>query len=224
MKTKYLKVWVLMVCVLLVAVSCSTVNPYTQDKQASKAAIGAGIGAAGGAIVGLMTADSKDRQKNALIGAGMGALTGGGIGYYMDVQEAKLRQRLSNSGVGVTRIGDQIQLNMPGNITFASGSPDINAGFFEVLNSVAIVLKEYDKTTVDVIGHTDSVGGEDYNQRLSESRARSVAEYLAGQGTLPARLLIAGMGESQPIASNETFEGRSRNRRVNLQIVPFTAQ
>ena len=114
-------------------------------------------------------------------------IAGGGVGYYMDVQEAKLRQRLRNSGVSVTRIGDQIQLIMPGNVTFATGSPDINAGFYEVLNSVAIVLKEYEKTTVDVIGHTDSVGAEEYNQRLSEARARSVADYLSSQGTLPAR-------------------------------------
>jgi outer membrane protein OmpA-like peptidoglycan-associated protein len=222
-KSKYIKRCFAVVCGFFIATSCSTVNPYTQEKQTSKAAIGAGIGAAGGAIIGLITADSKDRQKNALIGAGLGALAGGSIGYYMDVQEAKLRQRLENSGVGVTRIGDQIQLNMPGNITFASGSPDINAGFYGVLNSVAVVLKEYDKTTVDVIGHTDSVGGEAYNQRLSEARARSVAEYLASQGTLPARLLIAGMGESQPVSSNATADGRARNRRVNLQIVPITA-
>jgi outer membrane protein OmpA-like peptidoglycan-associated protein len=187
-------------------------------------AIGAGIGAASGALIGLITADSKDRQKNALIGAGLGALAGGGIGYYMDVQEAKLRQRLRGSGVSVTRVGNQIELNMPGNITFKTGSPDINAGFYDVLNSVAVVLKEYKKTTVDVIGHTDSVGSASYNQRLSENRARSVAEYLSGQGILPARLLIAGMGESQPIASNSTPEGRAQNRRVTIQISPLTAQ
>ncbi len=224
MKSKYLKFCVVVICSIFAAISCSTVNPYTGEKQTSKAAIGAGIGAASGAVIGLITADSKDRQKNALIGAGLGALAGGSIGYYMDVQEAKLRQRLSNSGVSVTRIGDQIQLNMPGNVTFATGSPDINAGFYDVLNSVAIVLKEYEKTTVDVIGHTDSVGSEDYNQRLSEARARSVAEYLSSQGTMPARLLIAGMGEAQPIASNATPEGRAQNRRVNLQISPLTVQ
>jgi outer membrane protein OmpA-like peptidoglycan-associated protein len=205
-------------------VACTTVNPYTEEKQTSKVAIGAGIGAASGALIGLITADSKDRQKNALIGAGLGALAGGGIGYYMDVQEAKLRQRLRGSGVSVTRVGNQIQLNMPGNITFKTGSPNINAGFYDVLNSVAIVLKEYKKTTVDVIGHTDSVGSASYNQRLSENRARSVAEYLSGQGILPARLLIAGMGESQPIASNSTPEGRAQNRRVTIQISPLTAQ
>jgi len=115
-------------------------------------------------------------------------------------------------------------LNMPGNVTFATGSPNINAGFYDVLNSVAIVLKEYEKTTVDVIGHTDSVGGEQFNQTLSENRARSVAEYLSSQGILPARLLIAGMGETQPIADNDTPEGRTQNRRVNIQISPVAAQ
>jgi outer membrane protein OmpA-like peptidoglycan-associated protein len=224
MNTQFFKFTVFVSCLIFLAISCSTVNPYTGEKQASKVAIGAGIGAAGGAVIGLITADSKDRQKNALIGAGLGALAGGGIGYYMDVQEAKLRQRLRNSGVSVTRIGDQIQLIMPGNVTFATGSADINAGFYDVLNSVAIVLKEYEKTTVDVIGHTDSVGAESYNQQLSERRARSVAEYLSSQGTISARLLIAGMGEAQPIASNSTPEGRSQNRRVNIQISPLTAQ
>ena len=140
----------------------------------------------------------------------------------MDVQEAKLRQRLQNSGVSVTRAGNQIVLNMPGNITFKTNSENINASFYEVLNSVAIVLNEYSKTTIDVIGHTDSVGAESYNQELSERRARSVAEYLAGQNVLTTRLLIEGRGETQPIASNSTPEGRASNRRVTIQINPLT--
>jgi outer membrane protein OmpA-like peptidoglycan-associated protein len=224
MNSKLVKIWVLVVCVIFSVTACTTVNPYTEEKQTSKLAIGAGIGAASGAVIGLITADSKDRQRNALIGAGVGAMAGGGIGYYMDVQEAKLRQRLRNSGVSVTRVGNQIMLNMPGNITFDTDRAEINAGFYDALNSVAVVLNEYEKTTVDVIGHTDSVGAEAYNQRLSENRARSVAEYLSGQGVLPVRLLIAGMGEAQPIASNSTPEGRSQNRRVNIQIAPLTAQ
>ncbi len=224
MKSRKIK-WLSLSLGLLFALSaCTTVNPYTEEKQTSKLAIGAGIGAASGAVIGLLTADSKNRQRNALIGAGLGAIAGGSVGYYMDVQEAKLRQRLRNSGVSVTRAGDRIELNMPGNVTFATGSPNINAGFYDVLNSVAIVLKEYEKTTVDVIGHTDSVGSEPYNQTLSENRARSVAEYLSSQGILPARLLLAGRGETQPIASNETNEGRAQNRRVNIQISPLTMQ
>jgi outer membrane protein OmpA-like peptidoglycan-associated protein len=224
MKTRAAKLMSLLICLLLSVSACSTVNPYTEEKQTSKLAVGAGIGAASGAVIGLLTADSKNRQRNVLIGAGLGAIAGGGVGYYMDVQEAKLRQRLRNSGVSVTRVGNQIQLNMPGNVTFATGSPSINANFYDVLNAVALVLKEYEKTTVDVIGHTDSVGAEQYNRTLSENRARSVAEYLSGQGILPARLLLAGMGESQPIASNDTPEGRAQNRRVTLQIAPIAAQ
>lgn len=223
MKSNSMKFAALSICVIFVFSACSTINPYTGEKQASKAAIGAGIGAASGAVIGLVTSDSKNRQRNVLIGAGVGALAGGSIGYYMDVQEAKLRQRLSNSGVSVTRAGNQIILNMPGNVTFNTGSADINAGFYEILNSVSLVLKEYEKTTVDVIGHTDSVGSETFNQQLSEKRARSVAEYLSGQGVLAARLLIAGMGEAQPIASNSTPDGRSQNRRVEIQITPLTA-
>lgn len=215
--------WIsLLMSLLFFSSACSTVNPYTQEKQVSKAAYGTGIGAAGGALIGLLTADSKHRQRNALIGAGVGAVAGGGIGYYMDVQEVKLRQRLQNSGVSVTRSGDQITLNMPGNVTFQTNSADINSGFYDVLNSVAIVLNEYGKTTVDVVGHTDNVGSDAHNQQLSEARARSVAEYLASQKVLPARLLIAGRGESQPIASNDTPEGRAQNRRVTLQLMPIT--
>jgi len=211
----------LLMSIVFVLTACA-INPYTDDRQASKLAIGAGVGAAGGAVIGLLTADSKNRQRNALIGAGIGAVAGGGVGYYMDVQEAKLRQRLRESGVSVTRAGDQILLNMPGNITFATNSADISADFYEVLNSVSLVLNEYKNTTIDVIGHTDNVGSDAINQPLSERRALSVANYLAGQQVLPARLLVAGRGKYEPIASNNTPEGRAQNRRVTLQITPIT--
>lgn len=221
MHMKRIQYAALLVALLFAFSACSTVNPYTEEKQVSKLAIGAGVGAVSGAAIGLLTSSSKHRQRNALIGAGVGALAGGSIGYYMDVQEAKLRQRLRNSGVSVTRVGNQIVLNMPGNITFETASADVNSGFYDALNSVALVLKEYEKTTVDVIGHTDSVGSNQYNQTLSENRARSVAEYLAGQGILAQRLLIAGRGETEPISSNSTPEGRAHNRRVEIRIAPI---
>lgn len=224
MNTMKIRFTTFVVASLFAMTACTTVNPYTEEKQASKLAIGAGIGAASGAVIGLLTSNSKDRRRNVLLGAGVGALAGGSVGYYMDVQEAKLRQRLRGSGVSVTRSGNQIILNMPGNVTFASGSPNINSGFYDVLNSVTLVLNEYEKTSVDVIGHTDSVGSATYNQQLSERRARSVAEYLSGQGIMPARLLMAGKGEAQPIASNSTPGGRSKNRRVNIQINPIVQQ
>jgi len=216
------KRFALLMAALFAVSACTTVNPYSEEKQVSKVAIGTGIGAASGAVIGMITTNHKHRQRNALIGAGIGALAGGSVGYYMDVQEAKLRERLRNSGVSVTRSGNQIVLNMPGNITFRTDSADISDSFYEVLNSVVLVLNEYQKTSIDVVGHTDNVGADNYNQQLSERRARSVAEYMAGQGVLPARLLIAGRGENQPIASNDNPEGRAQNRRVTLQIIPLT--
>lgn len=199
---------------------CTTVNPYTRESQTSSAAKGAGIGAAAGAVVGLLT--KGDKLQNALIGAGVGALAGGGVGYYMDVQEAKLRQKLEGTGVSVTRIGDNITLNMPSSITFATNSADLNGQFYNALGGVAMVLKEYNKTVIEVAGHTDSTGSDQYNQQLSERRAQSVANYLIGQGITQQRLLTVGAGESRPVASNDTEAGRAQNRRVEMTIVPIT--
>jgi outer membrane protein OmpA-like peptidoglycan-associated protein len=206
---------------LLVAVmGCTTVNPYTREQQTSKVSKGAGIGAAAGAVVGLLT--KGDKLQNALIGAGVGALAGGGAGYYMDVQEAKLRQRLEGTGVSVTRSGDNITLNLPSSITFASNSADLNAQFFNALEGVTLVLKEYEKTVVEVAGHTDSTGSDQLNQSLSERRAQAVANYLATHGVKSQRLITIGAGETHPVASNDTEQGKSANRRVELTIVPIT--
>lgn len=199
---------------------CTTVNPYTRESQTSSAAKGAGIGAAAGAVVGLLT--KGDKLQNAPIGAGVGALAGGGVGYYMDVQEAKLRQKLEGTGVSVTRIGDNITLNMPSSITFATNSADLNGQFYNALGGVAMVLKEYNKTVIEVAGHTDSTGSDQYNQQLSERRAASVANYLVGQGITQQRLMTVGAGESRPVASNDTEAGRAQNRRVEMTIVPIT--
>ena len=143
------------------------------------------IGAAAGAAVGLITGDSSmERKKRALVGAGLGALAGAGVGTYMDRQEAKLRAELERTGVSVTRIGDNITLNMPGNITFATNSADLNANFFDVLNSVSMVVNEFDQTVIEVAGHTDSTGADAYNQQLSERRASAVAAYLGTRSVL----------------------------------------
>jgi outer membrane protein OmpA-like peptidoglycan-associated protein len=221
MVNRFLKVAVVAAALIAVA-ACETVNPYTRETQTSKAAKGAGIGAAAGAVVGLLT--KGDKLQNALIGAGVGALAGGGVGYYMDVQEAKLRQRLEGTGVSVTRMGDNITLNMPSNITFALNSSDLNAQFFNALDGVSMVLKEYDKTVVEVAGHTDSSGSDQYNQSLSERRAQAVAGYLSSHGVKTQRLITIGAGEGHPVASNDTEQGRSANRRVELTIVPVTKQ
>jgi outer membrane protein OmpA-like peptidoglycan-associated protein len=207
----------------LIMLSGCTTNPYTGERQASKAAIGAGIGAAAGAAVGALSGGhSKERRKKALIGAGVGALAGGGVGYYMDVQEAKLREQLRGTGVGVTRVGDEIILNMPGNVTFATNSADVKSNFYGVLNSVSLVLKEYEKTVIEVAGHTDNRGSETYNQSLSVRRAASVGQYLSTQGIEHLRLITVGYGESHPIADNDTSAGREQNRRVELTLAPIT--
>jgi outer membrane protein OmpA-like peptidoglycan-associated protein len=158
-----------------------------------------------------------------LIGAGVGALAGGAIGAYQDRQEAALRAELEGTGVSVTRIGDNITLNMPGNVTFATDSSDLSPAFFDVLNSVGKVLDEFEQTVVEVAGHTDSTGSDAYNQSLSERRAASVATYLGGRGVMPERLITVGMGESRPVADNGTAAGRQANRRVEITMVPITA-
>lgn len=212
------------IALLVVTTACTTLDPYTRDEKTSHATKGAAIGAAAGVAIGLISgSNSSERRKRALILGGAGALTGGGVGYYMDQQELKLRQQLEGSGVSVNRMGDNITLNMPGNITFAVDSADISADFYAVLDSVALVLKEYHKTLVEVAGHTDSTGTEQHNQQLSERRADSVAAYLVSRKVTAERLMVLGAGETYPIASNETAAGRQLNRRVEITIVPLTA-
>jgi len=210
---------------LVVAVSaCTTLDPYTREEKTAKAQRQAVIGAAAGAVAGLITGDSSmERKKRALVGAGLGALAGAGVGNYMDRQEAKLRAELEKTGVSVTRIGNNITLNMPGNITFATNSADLNAGFFQVLNSVALVVNEFNQTVIEVAGHTDNTGGDQYNQQLSERRAGAVAAYLGTRSVRSDRIITVGMGETRPVATNDTEPGRQLNRRVELTLVPLTA-
>ena len=203
---------------------CETLDPYTREEKTSQATKGALIGAGIGAVVGLISGDDAvERRQRALIGAGVGALAGGAVGAYQDRQEAALRAELEGTGVSVTRIGDNITLNMPGNITFATNSADLSPAFFDVLNSVGKVLNEFNKTVVEVAGHTDSTGSDAYNQGLSERRAASVANYLRGRGIMADRMITVGMGESRPIADNSTEVGRQANRRVEITMVPLTA-
>ena len=205
--------------VLLLGLGACTTNPYTGEEETSKAGWGAGIGAVTGGLIGAIAGDNRE---SILLGMGIGALAGGGVGYYMDKQEDKLRAQLQSTGVSVTRNGDNIILNMPGNVTFATNSSNISADFYRVLDSVALVVKEFEKTYVDVFGYTDSTGAAAYNQTLSDARASSVASYLMSQKVIPQRVVTRGMGESQPIATNDTPEGRSQNRRVEIILVPIT--
>jgi outer membrane protein OmpA-like peptidoglycan-associated protein len=198
--------------------ACST-NPYTGEEEVSNTGKGAGIGAAGGAIAGAIISGSR---RSTLLGLGIGALVGAGIGLYMDREEDKIRAKLKGTGVSVTRVGHQVILNMPGNVTFATSSANISSGFYPVLDSVALVINEYKKTYVDIIGYTDSTGPLDFNQRLSLQRAESVARYLESQKVLPERILTEGRGPANPVASNATPEGRARNRRVEITLTPLT--
>ena len=195
------------------AVSGCTTNPYTGEREAGKSGIGAGIGSLVGAGVGALSSSKKDRGKGALIGAAAGAALGGGVGYYMDVQEAKLRDKMKGTGVSVTRSGDNIILNMPNNVTFDSSSATLKPAGANTLTGVAMVLKEYNKT--------DSTGSQDLNMRLSQQRADSVASSLIAQGVEANRIRTSGMGPANPIASNSTAEGKAQNRRVEITLSPI---
>lgn len=202
--------------------ACSTINPYTGEKQTSNATKGSAIGGVAGAILGAAAASKHDRAKGAMLGAGIGAIAGGGAGYYMDVQEAKLRQKLEGTGVQVRRDGNDIRLIMPGDVTFETNSADLDARFYSVLDSVAVVLKEYKSTLVTVAGYTDSTGPATFNEKLSEKRASTVALYLNSRGVVKERLAAVGHGETGPIAENRTQDGRARNRRVEIALDPIT--
>jgi outer membrane protein OmpA-like peptidoglycan-associated protein len=203
----------------LTATACTT-DPFTGEQKVSNTVTGAGLGALAGAGLGLLA--GGDDRRNALIGAGIGALAGGAIGATMDRSEAELRAQLEGTGVSVTRVGDRIVLNMPSDITFNTDQDQVKSQFYPVLNSVAVVLKKYRQTIVDVYGHTDSVGDDSYNFQLSQRRALSVATYLNAQGVDAQRFAVTGFGESQPIAGNDTEQGRAANRRVEIQLVPLT--
>ncbi|QSX34096.1 OmpA family protein [Shewanella avicenniae] len=207
--------------VTALAAGCTTVNPYTKEEQTAKASTGAIIGAVAGAVVGVATSSKHDRGKGALIGAASGAAVGGGIGYYMDVQEAKLRQQLDATGVSVTRTGDTIVLNMPNELTFGVDSSTLSERAQSVLDGVVLVVNEYSKTQLNVIGHTDSSGSDSYNLRLSQVRASTVGSYLITKGVAGQRVVTQGAGESQPIASNDTAQGRAQNRRVEIILTPL---
>ena len=202
--------------------ACATLEQTASSPDYQKTRTGAGIGAAAGAVIGLLT--RGDKFQNALIGAAIGGVAGGAIGNYQDRQAAKLRADTAGTGVQVVQQGNNITLAMPGNITFATNSADLNASFYPVLDKVSSTLVQYDQTMVEVAGHTDSTGGAAYNQALSERRAQSVAAYLTSRGVRGARLIVGGAGESHPIASNDTPVGRQQTRRVELTIVPVEKQ
>ncbi|MFZ5757877.1 MAG: OmpA family protein [Pseudomonadota bacterium] len=208
----------------LLLTGCMTYDPYTGEQKVSNttkgAAIGAGI-AAIGAYIDNRDVDRRARTERILKSAGVGAIAGGAVGNYMDRQEAKLRHQLEGSGVRVVREGDNITLVMPGNITFDTGRVDIKPNFTNVLDSVALVVNEFNQTILEVAGHTDNVGTDSSNLTLSEGRANSVANYLRGKNVKAERLTTIGYGETRPAASNDTDAGREQNRRVELTLLPL---
>ena len=197
---------------------CMPVQQAATSPDYQKTRTGAGIGAGVGAVVGLLT--RGDKFQNALIGAALGGVAGGAIGNYQDRQAAQLLEKMAGTGVDVVQKDNNITLNMPGSITFATNSADLNANFYAVLDRVSGTLTQYDQTMIEVAGHTDSTGSAQYNQALSERRAHSVAAYLVSRGVNVKRLMVVGDGENDPVASNDTPEGRQANRRVELTIVP----
>lgn len=202
----------LLCCTLLTA--CAD-NAYTGESQVAKTAWGTGIGTLAGAGIGALAGG----KKGALIGAGAGAVVGAGTGAYMDIQAKRLRQELLSTGVQVQEIDGRILLIMPGNITFGTNQATIEPGFEPVLNSIAKVIKEYDKTLVQIVGYTDSTGSAATNNALSLRRANAVSTYLRIQGVDGNRLVVDGLGSQNPIASNSTAAGREQNRRVEITLI-----
>lgn len=177
--------------------------------------------AAGPVAVGLLTGE-ETRFGAAMIGASSNALGGGAVGYYMDRQQAKLEAQLRGTAVRLVRKGDNLTLDMPGAVSFATDSAELQSPVQPVLDQVAATLVEYGKTVIEVAGHTDSAGSEAHNQQLSERRANSVAAYLAAHGVAQSRIVTIGAGKAYPVATNDTEAGRAANRRVEITIVPVT--
>jgi outer membrane protein OmpA-like peptidoglycan-associated protein len=197
-------------------------NPETGNRTISKAAIGGVLGAGGGYLLGDLIGGRNSRTTE-IVGAGIGAVAGAGVGYYMDQQEKKLRERTAGTGIDVERQGDQLVLNMPGDVTFDYNSALVKAQFRGALDNVSSTLAEYPSTYIDVYGHTDSTGSDSYNQGLSERRASSVADYLAGRGIQRQRMATRGFGETQLKCTPETSEADFQcNRRVEIRISPVT--
>ncbi len=194
--------------------ACAT-DPYTGESKVSKTAWGTGIGTAAGAGIGALIGG----KKGALIGAGIGAASGAGVGGYMDLQARRLREELVGTGVQVQKNGDQVRLIMPSNITFDTDSAVFKPVFNKILDSVAKVINEFDKTNVQIVGYTDNTGTVAYNNKLSLQRAQAVANYLRLRNVSTARMIVNGMGPNNPIASNATTAGREQNRRVEITLI-----
>ena len=205
------------------ALGACVTDPNTGQSTISRAGGGAAAGAGAGALLGALLGGRNNRAE-VLIGTGIGAIAGGAIGGYMDKQERELRARTANTGIEVEREGNEINLKLPSGISFDFNSAAVKPEFRPALDQVAQTLASYQSTFVDISGHTDAIGSDAVNQRLSEQRARAVADYLGYQGVNAARVATRGFGKTYPIASNDTDQGRAENRRVEIKLSPVTQQ
>ena len=206
----------------LLSVSACVTDPNTGEKKVSRTA----MGGVGGALLGGLLGGVIGGKTGRIVGAGIGGVAGGVVGYKMDQQIKELKEQTAGSGVDVTETdgGKAILVNLPDGVTFDVGSSTLKPQFRTTLTQVATSIQQYPNSLIDVYGHTDSTGSDAFNQTLSESRARTVAGYLVSQGVGAARVRSQGFGETMPVASNDTADGRARNRRVEIKIVPVTQE
>ncbi len=206
----------------LVTVTACVTDPNTGEKKVSRTAMGAGGGALAGLLLGGLIGGGTGR----IIGAGIGGVAGGAVGYQMDKQIKELKESTAGSGVDITETdnGQAILVNLPDGVTFDVDSATLKPQFRDTLNQIGGSMKQYPNSLIDVYGHTDSTGSDAYNQSLSERRASTVANYLVSQGVSASRIRSQGFGETMPVASNDTEQGRQRNRRVEIKIVPITQE
>lgn len=204
----------------LVTVTACVTDPNTGQRKVSRTAIGAGGGALAGLLLGGLIGGGTGR----IIGAGIGGIAGGAVGYTMDKQIKELRESTAGSGVDVTEAddGQSILVNLPDGVTFDVDSSSLKPQFRTTLDQIGDSMNRYPNSLIDVYGHTDSTGSDQYNQALSERRASTVANYLVMRGVSATRIRSQGFGESMPVASNDTIDGRARNRRVEIKIVPIS--
>jgi len=221
-----MKRWMIVTtCATLALASCAT-TPDDPNKNTKK---GAATGAAAGAVIGAIVGYSQDKSggalRGALIGGAAGGALGAGVGYYMDKQEAEFREKLAAEQaahqIEVERLqNENLKITMNSEVSFDYNSAALKPAFYNTLDKVSDILARYNRTTVQVVGHTDSTGSEAYNQALSQRRANSVAYYLEDRGVSAGRVRAVGRGELEPRVSNATESGRQLNRRVELLIIP----
>lgn len=208
---------------VLVTLVATALSGCAADDPNKKTKSGAAIGAAAGALLGYAVDDGTG---GVVAGAAVGALAGAGVGRYMDNQQREFEQALADeqarNELKIQQLENEtLKIDIASEVSFDFDSASLKSAFTPTLNKVSDVLQRYPKTVIHVVGHTDSVGSESYNQRLSEQRAQSVVDFFGSRGIDPNRLYAFGRGELEPRATNETEAGRQLNRRVELFVKPI---